>query len=138
MTTPPAQTFSPPPAPPQKKRRWGLIIGIVVAAIVAVIVLFIVGAVLLFNSSTKDAQKVSDQFVTAVQAGDGAKAYALTGPAFREATTEDQLSQLVQQLSTLVTKDKVSPDGKAISASTENGKIAVFTYTLKGTNGGSI
>jgi hypothetical protein len=141
MTAPhepaPAPPFTPPPAPP-KKRRWGLIIGIVVAAIVAIIVVIGVGAFLLVNESTKDAQKVSDQFVAAVQAGDGAKAYSLTGPAFRAATKEDQLDQLVQQLSTLVTKDKVSPNGKAISASTENGKIAVFTYTLKGTGGASI
>jgi hypothetical protein len=137
MTTPPAQTFTPPPAPP-KKTRWGLIIGIVVAAVVAIIVVIVVVAVLLVNGTTKDAQKVSDQFVTAVQAGDGAKAYALTGPAFRAATTQEQLDELVTNLSKLVTKEKVSPSGKAINASTSNGKIAVFTYTLKGSGGGNV
>ena len=44
----------------------------------------------------------------------------------------------MSRLSTLVTKDKRSPDGKAISASTESGKIAVFTYTMKGTGGSPV
>ena len=103
----PAPTFSQPPAPP--KRRWGRIIVIVVAAMVALIIIFGVAVFFLVNESTEDAQKVSDQFVTAVQNGDGAAAYALTGPAFREATTEAQVTELVQNLSTLVTKDKSSP-----------------------------
>jgi hypothetical protein len=76
--------------------------------------------------------------VTAVQSGDGAAAYALTGPAFRAATTEAQLSEVVQNLSTLVTREKSSADQKAISVSTENGKIAVFLYTLKGTGGSPV
>ena len=111
------------------------IILIVVAAVIALIVVLIVALVLLVNGSTKDAQKVSDQLVTAVQTGDTAKAYALTGPTFRAATKQADLDELVKRLSTLVTKDKVSPSGKAINASTENGKIAVFTYTMKGTSG---
>src|SRR4051794_10153643 len=129
----PVPRFSPPP--PRPKRRTGRIILIVVAALVALVVVLVIGAFLLVSESTKDAQKVSDQLITAVQAGDGAKAYALTGPSFRAATTEAELTELISGLSTLVTKDKRSPDGKAISASTESGKIAVFTYTMKGTNG---
>ena len=83
-----------------------------VAAVIALIVVIGAGAFLLVNESTKDAQKVSDQLVTAVQAGDGAAAYALTGPSFREATTEAQLTELVKNLSTLVTKDKARPAGR--------------------------
>ncbi len=132
----PAPTFSQPPAPP--KRRWGRIIAIVVAAIIALIIILGAAIFFLVNESTEDAQKVSDQLVTAVQTGDGAAAYALTGPSFRAATTEAQLTELVQNLSTLVTKDKSSPTGKAISASTDNGKIAVFTYTMKGTSGSNV
>ena len=109
----PAPTYSQPPAPP--KRRWGRIVLIVVAAVIALIVVFGVAVFFLVNESTEDAQKVSDQLVTAVQNGDGAAAYALTGPAFRAATTEAQLTELVQNLSTLVTKDKSSPSSKAIS-----------------------
>jgi hypothetical protein len=127
MTMPPTPTVAPP-----KKRRWGLIIAAVVAGFVALIVAFIVGLVLLVNNSTGDAQKVSDQFVVAVQNGDGAKAYALAGPSMRAAATQDQIDELAKTMATLVTKEKRSPDGKAITASTENGKIAVFTYTMKG------
>ena len=132
----PAPPFSPPP--PRPKRRTGRIVLIVVAAVVAVILLIGGGLFLLVNESTEDAQKVSDQLVTAVQAGDGPKAYALTGPAFRSATTEAELTELVKNLSTLVTKDKRSPDGKAISASTETGTVAVFTYELKGASGSPV
>jgi hypothetical protein len=133
----PAPTYSPPPAPPRKRSTLKIVL-IVVAAVVAVFIALIIGLFVLVNESTEDAQKVSDDLVTAVQAGDGPKAYALAGPAFREATTEADMTAIVEQLAPLVTKDKASPSGKAINASTENGKIAVFTYTLKGSSGGSI
>jgi len=131
----------PPPAyapPPPKKRRTGRIILIVVAAVIVLGIALIGGLVLLVNNSTADAQKVSDQLVSAVQAGDGKAAYALTGPSFREATTEAQLTELVTQLSKLVKQGERSPDAKAINASTNNGKIAVFTYTMDGTGGSPV
>ena len=135
-------TSAPEPAPapmfaqpPPKQRSTLKIVLIVVAAVIAAIVALIVALVLFVSGSTKDAQKVSDQLVTAVQAGDGAQAYALTGPSFRAATKQADLDALLKRLSTLVTKEKVSPNGKAITASTENGKIAVFIYTMKGTSG---
>ena len=128
--------YSQPPAPP--KRRWGRIIAIVIAAVVALIIALVAGIFLLVNESTEDAQKVSDQLITAVQSGDGAAAYALTGPAFRAATTEAELSEFVQNLSTLVTREKSSATQKAISVSTGNGKIAVFVYTIKGANGSPV
>jgi hypothetical protein len=135
MTSAPEPAPLYPPPPPSKGPSAGKIILIVVAALIVLIVLFVGGCFLLVNESTKDAQKVSDQLVTAVQTGDGAKAYALAGPTFRQATPEAQVSELVQRLSQLVTKDKVSPSNKAISASTDTGKIAVFVYKLNGTNG---
>ena len=133
----PAPTFPPPhpPAAPPKQRRWGRIILIVGAAVVALIVALVVGLLAFVNSATKDAQKVSDQLVTAIQTGDGAKAYALAGADFREITTEKEVAELATGLSQLVTREKASPDGKAISASTDRGKVAVFTYTLEGTSG---
>jgi hypothetical protein len=139
MTTAPESTPAPSYAPPpRKKRRTGRIILIVVAAVVALVIALVAGLFLLVNESTKDAQKVSDQLISAVQAGDGAKAYALTGPSFRAATTEADLTALVKNLSTLVTKEQRSPDQKAINASTDNGKIAVFVYTMDGTSGSPV
>ncbi len=133
---PAPQQQAPPyqPPPPRPKRRVGKIIAIVAGAMILTLIVLIGGIFLLVNESTGDAQKVSDDFIAAVQANDGARAYGLTGPAFREATTEAQLSELLGQISPLVAKDKVSPSGKAINASTNNGKIAVFTYQLKGNN----
>jgi len=46
-----------------------------------------------------------------------------------------ELTELVKGLSTLVTKDKTSPKSKSINVSTDNGKIAVFVYTMDGTSG---
>ncbi len=143
-TTPdpgPAPQFQfPPPQeqPPRPKRRVGRIIAIVVGVMVLSLVVLIGGLFLLVNESTEDAQVVSDEFVTAVQNNDGAKAYSLTSPAFREATTEAQLSELLGTISPLVTKDAVSPSGKAISTSTDSGTIAVFTYTLQGNGRGNV
>ncbi len=124
---------------PERKKRRGLKIAlIVIASVIALIVIFIVAIFFLVGKTTEEAQKVSDQLVVAVQNGDGAAAYALTGPAFRAATTEEDLNGLVKNLSTLVTKDKVSPNAKAIDVSSSNGKIAVFVYTLNGANGGKV
>jgi uncharacterized membrane protein YvbJ len=140
MTSAPEPAPAPMPfpqesPPPRKKRSALKIILIIVAAVIALIVVLIVALALFVNSSTKDAQKVSDQLVTAVQSGDTATAYSLTSPTFRAATKQADLDELVKRLSTLVTKDKVSPSGKSINASSDSGKIAVFIYTLKGTNG---
>jgi flagellar basal body-associated protein FliL len=131
----PAPAFMEPPARPKRRRK---IIVIVIAAVIALIVAGGLGIYLVVDQSTKDAQKVSDQLVAAVQEGDGPAAYALTGPSFRAATTEAQLSELVKNLSTVVTRDTSSAKQKAISVSTDNGKIAVFVYTMKGTGGGPI
>lgn len=137
--SPPPFQFPPPQEqPPKRKRSVGKIIAIVAGAMVLSLILLVVGIVLLVNGSTEDAQKVSDEFVTHVQNNDGAKGYALAGAAFRGATTEAQLSELFGTLAPLVTKDKASPSGKSINASTESGKIAVFTYTLKGNGRGDV
>jgi hypothetical protein len=132
----PAPPYSPPPARP--KRRKGRLVLIVIAVLIAMIVVIGGGLFLLVNETTKDAQKVSDQLVTAVQKGDGAAAYALTGPSFRDATSESDMTDVVEKLSTLVTRDKRSPSGKAINASTEDGKIAVFVYKMEGANGSPV
>ena len=132
----PAPIYAPPPQRP-KRKAWKIIL-IVAAAVFALIVVAIVALVLLVSGTTKDAQKVSDRLVVAVQTGDAAGAYALTGPSFRAATSEADTAELVKRLSTLVTKDKVSPTGKAINASTDSGKIAVFTYKLNGVGRGPV
>ena len=119
------------PAPPTK-RRVGKIIAIVAASVLAGIV---VALVLLVNAATEDAEKVSAELVTAIQSNDGAKAYALGGADFRAIAPEAEVKEVVGFIAPLVERGEVSPDGKAIHASTDRGKVAVFTYTLKGTSG---
>jgi hypothetical protein len=80
---------------------------------------------------------VSDRFVSAVQRGDGAAAYALAGPAFRQAATERQLDGLADQLASLVTAER-SLTAKSINASTDDGKIAVFVYDVAARGGGEL
>ncbi|MDA0170804.1 DUF4864 domain-containing protein [Solirubrobacter taibaiensis] len=122
-----------PAAPP--KRRVGKIIAIVAAAVLAAIVALVVALVLFVNAATGDAEKVSAELVTAIQSNDGAKAYALGGADFRAIAPEAEVKEVVGFIAPLVERGKVSPDGKAIHASTDRGKVAVFTYTLKGTSG---
>ena len=122
------------PAPPTK-RRVGKIIAIVAASVLAGIVALVVALVLFVNAATEDAEKVSAELVTAIQANDGAKAYALGGADFRAIAPEAEVKEVVAFIAPLVERGKVSPDAKAIHAATNRGKVAVFTYTLKGTSG---
>ena len=135
----PAPMYQQPP-PPAGKKGWGAgkIILLVVGILIALVILIGGGLFLLVNESTKDAQKVSDDLVAAVQAGDGAKVWSLAGPTFRDVTSEAEVNELVSRLSQLVTTKKVSPNGKAINASSDSGKIAVFTYTLNGKGRGPV
>lgn len=138
-------SISPEPAPaiapslpegrPKSKRK---VILIVIAALIALLIVAGLGIYLVVDKSTEEAQKVSDQLITTIQNGDGAAAYALTGPSFRAATTEAQLTELVKNISPLVTKDKPSTNQKSINVSTANGKIAVFVYKMTATAGGPI
>ncbi len=109
----------------------------VLAGLLAVGAVVVGGAVVFVNEATEDAQRVADRFVAAVDRGDGAAAYALTAPAFREATTEAQLSGLVDQLAPLA-DGGAKVTGKSINAGTDSGKIAVLVYGLRATGGGSL
>ena len=124
-------------APAPRRRSRGRVIAMVVAGLLALGAIAVAGAVVFVNEATEDARQVADRFVRAVDRGDGAAAYALTDPAFREATTEAQLSGLVDQLAPLADGGgKVT--GKSINASTDSGKIAVLVYTLPAAGGGSL
>ena len=119
------------PTPRRRSRRRVLAIAATLAAG------FVATVTLVVNESTKNARKVSDRFVTAVQRGDGAAAYALAGPAFRRAASEQQIDALATQLSGLVTS-KRSLTAKSINASTDSGKIAVFVYDIGAKGGGEL
>ncbi len=126
-----------PAAPAPRRRSKGRVIAMVVAGLLALAAIVVAGAVVFVNESTKDAQQVADRFVRAVDRGDGAAAYALAAPAFREVTTEAQLTGLVDQLAPLA-DGGAKVTGKSINAGTDSGKIAVLVYGLRATGGGSL
>lgn len=139
-TTP--STIQPTPVNPgqsshlsvQKKRipKWLKIVGIVVLVIIALIVAIVITT----TAATKAPQKVSDQFVNEVQAGNANAAYALTSETFKEATSAEQLDDLIQQVGPLlVGEEKVT--GRAIQKATGTPQTAVLVYeveTADGTN----
>jgi hypothetical protein len=134
---------APPPSAPELVRparrpaRTRKIVLIVIGALVALAVVGGLGIYFVVDETTKEPQKVSDRFVDAVQRGDGAAAYALTGSAFRSLTTERQLNRLVRRLDPLVTQER-SIEGKSINVGTDYGKVAVFVYKVNATRADSI
>lgn len=131
----PQPVASPQPpayAAPEKKRfpKWLKIVGIIVAIFVVIIVIAAVTA----TTATKAPQKISDQFVNEVQAGNTSAAYNLTSKTFQDATTQAQLDQLIKQVGPLLQgEEKVS--GRAIEKSTGVPQTAVLVYDVETSNG---
>jgi uncharacterized protein YpmB len=116
------------PVGPRKSRfpKWLRIVFIVLG----VIIVFIVAIFLFVGNATKDAQKVSDQFVNDVQAGNTESAYALTSDSFRKATSQDQLQQLIEQAGPLLKGDEKITD-RSVQKSTGAPETVVLVYTDK-------
>ncbi len=117
---------------PTKKRipSWLKIVGIIVVVFIAIIVI----AVIVATTATQAPQKISDQFVNDVQSGDSSAAYALTSKAFQQATSEEQLATIIQQVGPVLQgQEKVS--GRAIEKSAGAPETAVLVYTVKTSNG---
>lgn len=86
------------------------------------------------TTATKEPQKISDQFVNAVQATDSSAAYALTSQSFQQATSSAQLDQVIQRVGpVLVGEEKVS--GRAIQKSAGSAQTAVIVYSVQTSNG---
>ena len=93
------------------------------------------GCFLLVNKSTKDAQKVSDEFVTAVRPATPPKPMA-DGP-MRSARQRARPTppQFVKSISALRQQGRRLAQRQVDQPSTDSGKIAVFTYKLKAAKG---
>lgn len=127
-----SQANVPPNQPAPSKKRFPKWLKIVVIIVLVFIVIIVVAAVTA-TTATKAPQKVSDQFVNYVQAGDTSAAYALTSKTFQQATTQDQLDQLVKRVGPqLQGEEKVS--GRAIEKSTGVPQTAVLVYDVKTSN----
>src|SRR5580704_15301791 len=92
-TSPPSATS---PAPKAKKvPKWLKIVGI----IVVIFVILIIAAIIATEQGTKNAEKVSNQFVSDIQSDNAGGAYSLVTPAFKQTSSQDQLSEVFESVS---------------------------------------
>jgi hypothetical protein len=99
-------------------------------AVIIVLVVVVVGLDLVVNQATKNAVKVSDQFVTDVQANNVGPAYALTAPEFKKADTQTEFDQIIGKIY-LALQGTTSVTGKTINKSTGKPDQVVIVYSVK-------
>jgi hypothetical protein len=120
------------PVVPPKKRipTWLKVVGI----IFAVVIVLVVALFMFVNSATRAPQLVSDQFVNFAQAHNSGAAYELTGGAFRQATTRQQLAVVLDQSGdALQGEEKVT--GRTIGKSSGSSSTASIVYEVNGSKG---
>jgi predicted PurR-regulated permease PerM len=116
-----------------KKRRipkWLKIVGV----IIAVIIVAIIAIVIVVSTATAAPQKVSDQFVAAIQSHNTNAAYALTSDRFQRSTPQQDLDSLLTKVSPAL-QGQETITGRSIGASTVTVQTAVFVYTIKTSTG---
>lgn len=102
----------------------------IILGIIGVILIIIVVAITAAYFGTKAPQKISDKFIDDIQAADTSSAYALTSSAFKQATSQDQLDQLIQNISPL-SKGNEKVTGRSIEKSTGSPETAAIVYEIK-------
>lgn len=127
------------PLPQSSGRNFSKIIkiaAIVIGSFMVIVVLFIVAVFLLVGNKTKDAEKVSNQFVNNLQAGDSDAIYAQTTPSFKKITSSDTNKQFVDTISPAIQgEEKIT--GRKIQSSAGNKSFTSIVYdidTAKGTS----
>jgi hypothetical protein len=144
-TPQPPQAFQPPPnqppLPPQpmqpdyqaatlpktkKIPTWVKILFIVIILLIALVG----GLAVIVNNATKNAVKVSNQFVADVQVNNDNAAYGLTAPAFKKADTQGQFTQIISNVY-LALQGPVSVTGKTINKTGGQPDQAVIVYSVK-------
>ncbi|MDO8265578.1 MAG: DUF4878 domain-containing protein [Candidatus Saccharibacteria bacterium] len=114
--------------PTKKKfyqKTWGkVLIGIVV----------VIGGLVIFTmQATSAAVKVSNQFLNAMQAGDGATAYSLFSSEAKDSVDSDEFETVVDQVGPILnTKEKIVE--RSIEAETGESSKATIVYDIKGTD----
>lgn len=101
--------------------------------VVAGFVALIVGMGILFFSASSGATKASDEFLNALQAGEGATAYNLFSTDAMEIVPEDQFIAVVDQIGPILNTEekKISTE---ISAETGSDTEALVVYEIEGTD----
>lgn len=104
-----------------------LVLGVML--VIGLLAAIFLGSLIVNNAG--EAKGVSDQLVAAVQAKDGDRAYALTGPEFRKSATLDQVNALVDTVGPMTAGGTVDVVDTNLSATTENGTKAIYVYSIK-------
>lgn len=119
--------------PPKKRFPKWLIVTLIIFSLLFVLLAIAVSAIF---SATAAPQKISDQFINDIQSGKTSAAYGLTSNSFKEATSEDQLDQLIKNIGpALQGEEKVS--GRSIETSTSSLETAILVYDVKTQSGTS-
>lgn len=130
----PTTTAAIPPATPKKGMPTVVKVILIVSAVV--FVLLAVGGFALFKfagNTFRDVDKVSNALVNSIQANDTNAAYALTTNAFQEATSQEDLNALIEDIApTVQSNEKIT--GRKLE--TQNGVTrAAVVYSIPSDNG---
>lgn len=101
--------------------------------VLAVVVTFLVamGAVFIFlMQGTQAAEKVSNQFIEALQANKTSDAYVLTAQAFKDSTTEEQLGEIIARISPLLQGESKTIVGRKVAKSSAGVETAAIVYEI--------
>lgn len=106
----------------------------VILAIFAGIVGFVVVMGVIFYMASSGATKASDEFLNAMQAGDGTTAYSLFSAEAKEIVPEDEFIAAVDQAGPILDTEerKVSTN---VSAESDSDTEALVVYEIDGTDG---
>lgn len=120
---------------PGKKRfpTWLKIILILIAAFAVLMVGIFVSVML----ATKAPQKVSDQFINDIQAGDSSAAYALTTDSFRAATSSAVFEDYVVAIKPLIQGTEKITD-RSIQKVSSEASVNIFVYEVKQSDGKTV
>lgn len=102
--------------------------------VVGIAVVFIVGMFLIVQSATSGATAASDEFVNALQAGDGQTAYNLFSTEAQAEVPEDQFIAVVDQIGPILNTEE-SKTSTSVSGETGSAATAEVVYEIEGTDG---
>lgn len=114
----------------KKKKPIWLIILFIIIALIIVIVLFFGAAFLITYQTTKNAETISNQFVSDIQSDNVNAAYNLTSPAFKQVASKSQLSQVFSQVSPIL-QGSTNVTGRSISKVAGQPDQATIVYSVK-------
>lgn len=124
---------TPQAAPTGTKKKMPKVLKIMLF-VVAGFVALIVGMGILFFTASSGATKASDEFLNALQSGEGETAYDLFSTSAMEIVPEEEFIAVVDQIGPILNTEekKISTN---VSAETGSDTEAVVVYEIEGTDG---